>query len=406
MAFLSPYPYNGKIMTKETSIKLKEHAASAIINHRQSLLKLARKLHDNPEIAMQEHQATAWLTEELKTNGFTIETGIAQMPTAFKAIYGQGAPVIAFLAEYDALPGLGHACGHNLIATAALAAAIGVRSTTDTLGGTVMVVGTPAEELIGGKIAMLARGAFRGIDTALMLHPAAHDSATVKALACLPLDVEFYGQEAHAAAHPELGINALEAMILSFNALDALRQHIRSDARIHGIITDGGRAANIVPAHSAGHFLVRATDTTYIEELKERALNCFRGAALATGARLEYHWSEAEYYAPMRNDEILARLYIANMAMLGHEIPYYHPDQSFGSTDAGNVSQTIPTIHVSVAIAPPGTSEHTPEFARLAREEASFEAVMQAATALSMTALDLLANQEIRDKIKHEFADN
>ena len=346
----------------------------------------------------------AWLTKELADNGFAVEPGIAEMPTAFRATCGQGAPIIAFIAEYDALPGLGHACGHNLIATSAVAAAIGAKSATDSLHGTVMIVGTPAEELIGGKIAMLRHGAFQGVDAALMLHPAAHDSATIKALGCLTLEIEFHGKEAHAAAHPELGINALEAMILSFNALDALRQHIRCDARIHGIITDGGQVANIVPAHSAGRFLIRASTTAYVKELRDKVLGCFQGAALATGARLEYRWNEAEYYAPMRNNETLARLYMANLAALGNEIPFYNSDQSFGSTDAGNLSQAVPTIHTSVAIAPPGVSEHTPEFARLAREENGFKAVLQAATALSQTAIDLLADPAQMARVKHEFA--
>ena len=390
-------------MIGEISIEVKKRAAVEIIRRRQAFSEISRKLHDNPEIALQEHKAAAWLTTELRANNFVVETGIADMPTAFKATYGQGPPVIAFLAEYDALPELGHACGHNLIATAAIAAAIGAQVATDTFGGTVMVVGTPAEEIVGGKIAMLKHNAFHDIDAALMLHPAAHDSATIKTLACIALDIEFYGKEAHAAAHPELGINALEAMILSFNSLDALRQHIRSDARIHGIITDGGRAANIVPAHSAGRFLVRASDTAYVEELREKVLDCFRGAAVATSARLEYCWDESEYYAPMRNNETLARLYLANVNALGHDVPYYHSDQSFGSTDAGNVSQKVPTIHVSVAIAPPGVSEHTVEFARLAGEEKSLEAVLQAATALAQTAVDLLADPEQMVKVQRKF---
>jgi metal-dependent amidase/aminoacylase/carboxypeptidase family protein len=206
--------------------------------------------------------------------------------------------------------------------------------------------------------------------------------------------VEFLGREAHAAAHPELGINALAAMVLSFNALDALRQHIRSDARVHGVITDGGKAANIVPGRSAGRFLVRTTDAAYLTELKEKVLSCFKGAAGSTGAELKYRWDDSEYYAPMRNNETLARLYVENMAVLEHSVPYYNGDQSFGSTDMGNVSQKLPAIHVSVAIAPHDVSEHSTEFARLAREDKSFEAVLQAATALSFTAIDLLSNPE------------
>jgi len=390
-------------MIKDAAPYLKERAASEITCQQQALFNLACRLHDNPETALQEYQAATWLTEDLRRSGFAIEAGIANLPTAFKATYGQGSPTIAFLAEYDALPELGHACGHNLIATAALAAAIGAKAAADSLGGTIMVIGTPAEELTGGKITMLKHGVFQGIDAALMLHPAAHDAATVKALACLAIDVEFHGKASHAAAYPELGINALEAMILSFNALDALRQHIRGDARIHGIITDGGQAANIVPAHSAGRFLVRAADTAYTEELRERVLGCFHGAAQATGARLEYRFDESEYFAPMKNNEPLSRLYMANALALEYEVPIAHPDQSFGSTDAGNVSQAVPTIHASVAIAPPGVSEHTPEFARLAREKTSFDKILRAATALAFTAIDLLVDPSRLAEIKHKY---
>jgi amidohydrolase len=352
---------------------------------------------------MNEHQAVGWLTQELESNGFSVERGICELPTAFRASYGQGKPVIAFIAEYDALPDIGHACGHNLIATAAVAAAIGAKEGVDKFGGTVQVIGTPAEELSGGKIIMAERGAFAGIDAAMMMHPATHDSATITALACIALNVEFFGKEAHAAAHPDLGINALEAMILSFNAVNVLRQQIRSDARIHGIITDGGRAANIVPAHSAGRFLVRAGNIGYLNALREKVLDCFKAAAQATGARLEYRWDEKEYYAPMRNNAIMARLYAENMERIGHAVPIFDPEQSFGSTDMGNVSQIVPSIHTSVAIAPPGESEHTAEFAGYAATERGLTQSLRAADALAMTAIDLLASPDTLAAVKQEF---
>ena len=379
-------------------------AGSAIAARKTELLRLSHLLHDNPETSMQEHRAVEWLSSELEASGFSVQTGIAGLPTAFRAIHGSSGPVIAFIAEYDALPDLGHACGHNLIAAAAVAAAIGARTAADVLGGTIQVIGTPAEELQGGKIGMVSEGAFDGIDAAMMLHPAAHDSATVKTLACISLDAEFFGRESHAAGHPELGINALEAMILAFNAVDSLRQHITTDARIHGIITDGGRAANIVPGHSAARFLVRAAECGYIDTLQDRVVVCFQGAALATGARLEYRWNFDQYYKPMRSNETLARLYMGNMDKLGHEVPFFNEAQSFGSTDMGNVSQCVPAIHASVAIAPPGISEHTPEFARFAGEKNSFEAVMLSATALARTAVDLLADPNKMDRVRKDFA--
>jgi amidohydrolase len=370
---------------------LKTQAKNIIEAHRAELVELGLRIHAHPETAMQEHQAAAWITSVLKNNSFAITTGICDMPTAFRAVYGSGRPRIAFIAEYDALPGLGHACGHNLIATAAVAAAIGSRPAVDSLGGSVLVIGTPAEELQGGKIEMIARGAFNDIDAALMAHPSSYDSAAVKALACACIYVEFFGKEAHAAAQPEEGINALEAMILSFNAVNSLRQHIEDGARIHGIITDGGRAANIVPGHAAGHFLVRADNLPYLEKLKARVLACMQGAALASGARLEYRWEEKEY-APMLNHPELTGRYISNMAALGNMVPLFNPDSSFGSTDMGNLSQHVPALHAEVAVAAAGTGVHTTEFACLAGEEASFVPMMRSAAGLAMTAIDLLAD--------------
>jgi amidohydrolase len=382
---------------------LKTQAQAEIARQRDSLFELSCLLHDNPETAMQEYQAQSWLTSTLMAHGFVTEKGFAGLPTAFRASYGRSQPRLAFLAEYDALPGLGHACGHNLIATAAVAAAMGSKAAVDALGGTVLVIGTPAEELEGGKIIMVSRGAFHDVEVAMMMHPSAHDSATIKALACIALEVEFFGKEAHAATHPGLGINALDAMILSFNAISALRQHIRPDARIHGVITDGGSAANIVPKHSAGRFLVRSDDLDYLQELREKVLRSFQGAATATGARLEYRWLEKGFYAPMRNNRMLANMYVDNMAILGHLVPFFNSEQSFGSTDMGNVSQVLPAIHTSAAIATPGVSEHTEEFARLAGGHKSFDVVMEAATALAFTAIDLLSQPAKLAEVKAEF---
>ena len=384
--------------------ELKSSARNAIKRQQDNLRILTHNIHSHPETAMNEHQAVAWLTLELERGGFSIERGICDLPTAFRASYGAGKPVIAFMAEYDALPDIGHACGHNLIATAAVAAAIGAREAADRLGGTIQVIGTPAEELHGGKIIMAERRAFNGLDVAMMMHPATHDSATITALACIALDVEFFGKEAHAAAHPELGINALEAMILSFNAINSLRQHLLGEARIHGVITDGGRAANIVPAHSAARFLVRSGNLVYLNQVREKVVQCFQAGAAATGARLEYRWDEQEFYAPMRNNLTLARLYADNMERVGNPVPIFDSEQSFGSTDMGNVSQIVPSIHTSVVIASPGVSEHTPEFARCAASERGLTQCLRAAGVLAMTAIDLLASPDTLAAVKQEFA--
>ena len=380
---------------------LKDSVIKEVEAHRRQLRDLSLKIHTNPELGFKEVKASALLTKYLEENDFAIERGICELPTAFQGRYGKGKPAIAILAEYDALPQLGHACGHNLIAGAAVGAAVASKSAIDKCGGSVLVIGTPAEEFYGGKVVMAERGAFDKIDIAMMVHPGAHDTATTQALACITLEVEFFGKAAHAATRPEAGINALEAMLLSFAAINALRQHIMDKARIHGIITDGGEAPNVVPAHSAGSFLVRAEDNAYLDELKEKVLDCFVGAAAATGARLEYQWGKA-LYAPLRNNLTLAELFRQNMNSLGRQMPL-SGESRVGSTDMGNVSQIVPGIHPTIAVAPEEVVIHSPEFAKVAASEAGIKGMLDAAKALAMTVVDLTARPEAVTKVKEEF---
>jgi amidohydrolase len=367
----------------------------------QELGELSRKLHDNPEISFEEHQAAAWLTEYLEENRFSVERGICELPTAFRGRYGTGEPVIAFLAEYDALPKLGHACGHNLIATSAVAAGVASQRIVDELDGSIMVIGTPGEELYGGKAIMAERGAFDNVDMAMIVHPGVGNRVIINTLACQSLYVEFQGRAAHAAAQPEAGINALEAMIQSYNAINSLRQHVREKARIHGIITDGGEAPNIVPAHTAASFIVRADDDAYLDELKEKVISCFVGAAEATGAKLEYRWGE--HYATMFSNLTLAHLFESNMKALGRS-PYLGDDTIMNfSTDVGNVSQLLPTIQPLVAIAPDDVLIHTPEFAQAAASEAGLRGLIDAAKAMAMTVVDLLSSPETVARAQEEF---
>jgi amidohydrolase len=382
--------------------ELKAAIAGEIDARSPQLGELSRKIHDNPETAMKERRACAWLAEYLKENGFAVETGIYKLPTAFRGRYGQGKPVIAFLAEYDALPKLGHACGHNLIATSAVAAGVGAKRAVDELGGSIIVYGTPGEEADAGKAIMAHRGAFKDLDAAMITHPGGGHQVVMNALACQTLDVEFFGRAAHAAADPEAGINALEAMILSFNAIDALRQHIKEKARIHGIITDGGEAPNIVPAHTAATFLVRAEDDEYLDILKEKVLNCFAGAAAATGAELKYKWADVRY-AAMRNNMTLARLFRKNMQSLGRPIPLGDTSKWSGSTDVGNVSRLVPTIQPMVGIASKDVLIHTPQFAAAAATKEALRSLLDAAKAMAMTAADLLADPKTIAGARAEF---
>jgi amidohydrolase len=381
--------------------ELKASVIGEVEAHRQQLRDLSLKIHSTPELGFQEVKAAGWLSQYLEENGFKVERGICELETAFRGSYGKGKPAIAILAEYDALPKLGHACGHNLIAGSAVGAALASKPTIDQCGGSVLVIGTPAEELYGGKIIMAERGAFDKVDIAMMVHPGGHDTATTQALACLGLEVEFFGKAAHASTRPETGINALEAMLLSFAALNSLRQHIKDKARLHGIITDGGEAANVVPAHSAGSFLVRAEDDAYLDELKEKVLNCFVGAAAATGARLEYQWGKGRY-APLRNNLTLAELFRQNINSLGHDMQLVGSSR-VGSTDMGNVSQLVPSIHPTIAIAPEEVVIHSPDFALAAASEAGIKGMLDAAKALAMTVVDLLASPETVSQVKQEF---
>jgi len=381
--------------------KLKAAVISEIDSRYEQLAALSKKLHDNPEIAFQEKQSSAWLAEFIEQNGFTVEKGICELPTAFRGRYGTGRPAIAFLAEYDALPRLGHACGHNLIATSAVAAGVASRRSVDELGGSIMIFGTPGEELYGGKAIMAERGAFTDVDMAMIAHPGGGNTVVMNTLACETLEVEFIGKAAHAAAEPEAGINAMEAMIQSYNAINSLRQHIRERARIHGIITDGGEAANTVPAHTAATFMVRAEDDAYLDELKKKVINCFNGASRATGAKLKYKWGE--HYAAMFNNLTMARLFKQNMQSLGRSIRLGDNTMMTFSTDVGNVSQLVPTIQPLVAIAPQDIQLHTPQFARVAASEDGLRGLLDAARAMAMTVVDLLAGPETAGKVWEEF---
>jgi amidohydrolase len=382
---------------------LKKRACDAIDAASAELLALSQRIHDHPEVAFEETQASAWLVEFLRGHGFDATLGVGSLPTAFRAVAGANSPAVAILAEYDALPGIGHGCGHNIIATTAAGAGLGVASVLRDLPGTVQVVGTPAEEVYGGKAIMIREGAFEGIDAAIMTHPGTRDAVFVKALACSELTVEYHGREAHAAAQPERGVNALEALIIAYNAINSLRQHIRTTARIHGIITDGGKAPNIVPGHAAAGFLVRAEDDAYLADLKQLAARCFEAGATATGARLELRWNVNEYSA-MNTNQAIARAHRANLARVGRDVPDTQGPQGMGSTDMGNVSRIMPAIHPLIAIAPPDVNSHSPEFAVYAASDSGKKAVIDGAKALAMTAIDILADAGLRDAMRDEFA--
>jgi amidohydrolase len=384
--------------------ELKKRANADVDRRNTELIDLSLRIHANPEIAFEEEKSAALLCDYLEANGLLVERGICQIPTAFRASYGSGAPRVAILAEYDALPGVGHGCGHNIIGTASCAAGIALAPLLEETGGTVLVIGTPAEEAAGGKVYMAARGAFDGLECAMMVHPGNRNTDIAFALACLELEVEFEGKAAHAAARPEAGLNALDAMVAAFMNIGLLRQQVRDSARIHGIITEGGQAVNVIPHHTAAKFLIRTEEDDYMDEvLKPKVLSCFEGAAKATGCELKYRWGEDSRYKTMNTNHALAGAYRANVEALGREIVGQESPRSMGSTDMGNVSQIVPAIHPSLAIAPPDIPVHTVDFRELAAGDSGHQGLLDSAKVLAMTAIDVLVDAELRKSMREEF---
>jgi amidohydrolase len=377
--------------------RLKAELGQQIDNLAPQLVTLSRAIHAQPELCFEEKNAVRLLGTFLKEHGFSCQTGVGEVPTAFLANYPPQAgqrPAVAFLAEYDALPDLGHACGHNLIAAASAGAAAGLASCFDKQWGRIVVLGTPAEEGGGGKIRLIDKGLFEGLDAALMFHPDAKTHMVKRSLALVSLTAEFHGQAAHAAAAPHEGRNALDGVIQSFNNINALRQQLRDDARIHGIITHGGEAPNIIPRFAAARFMVRALDKVYLEHVLERVSHCLQGAAQASNTRLELK-IDALRYDPFKPDYRLADLFRQNLKHLGLEEDPGSELENIGSSDIGNVSQILPTLHANVSICPPepGISIHTPEFAQAAAADLGMQRMLLAAKALAMTAVDVLVNR-------------
>jgi amidohydrolase len=366
------------------------------------LVALARRIHATPEVAFQEVKSSGWLADSLESHGFTVRRGVADLPTAFRAeVAGSGAgPAVAFLAEYDALPEIGHACGHNLICTAALGAGIGLAAVAPSVRGKVVVLGTPAEEGGGGKVLMLQRGAFAGIDAAMMFHPASYTLTKRASLASWRLKVKFLGRASHAAAAPEEGVNALDALIQMFVNIGLLRQQLREDIRVHGIITYGGAAPNIIPDRAEASFSVRAADGPTAAETLERVLNCGRAAATATGARVEFETKKG--YEAMRPNGKLAAAFEKHLQALDWPVDPLPERQKMGSTDMGDVSQVMPAIHPYLTI---GTDieGHTVEFREAALTDRGFRAMLTAAKAMALTGLDVLTDPAFLEEARAEL---
>jgi len=369
-----------------------------------ALWSLSLEIHRDPEPSMRERRACRRLCAFLEGQGFEVRRGVGRLPTAFQArrAAGRGRPAVNFLSEYDALPGLGHACGHNVIGVASAGAGAALARAVGPEAGAVVVTGTPAEEAGGGKVLLARRGLFRGLDAVMMFHPSGETRAEVSFLALAELRFHFTGRAAHASASPEKGVNALDGVLALFQAVAALRQHIPAGDRVHGIITEGGEAPNIVPARASAWFYVRSATPEGLKSLLVRVEACARGAAQAAGARLRI-WRNPVSYAPMRVNRALASLFRENLRRLGVREPDPLPPLAMGSSDVGNVSQAAPTIHPQIRMVPEGVSAHTPAFARAAGSAPGRKALLLGAKALAMTGADVLLNAKARSRVRAEF---
>lgn len=366
------------------------------------LIALSHRIHAHPELGFEEEKASAWLCEALDAAGFTVDQGFCDLPTAFRAKFGSGPLHIGICAEYDSLPGIGHACGHNIIAASAIGAALAAAKVADEAGLTIEVIGTPAEEVgnAGGKILLLERGGFDGLHASMMVHPAPFDMLKAKVIAASMFEVHCTGKESHASAFPELGVNAADALTLAQTAIGLLRQHIRSTDRIHGIVTEGGTAPNVVPAHTSAKYIVRSETLKQLEELRPRVYRCFEAGALATGAQMKIVGGDKPY-AEMMHDEQMAVIYRRNSEALGRPFPNLGEWETrpTGSTDMGNVSLAMPAIHPMIGIGSLPAVNHQPEFTAHCVTPDADKALIDGALAMAWTCVEMAQTDAVRDRL-------
>ncbi len=382
---------------------MKETIKTVITDYLTELKRISKYLFDFPEEGYQEYKASKILCEALEEHGFQVEKGVYGIETAFKSLYksGKSGPTIAFLCEYDALPDIGHGCGHNLIACMGLGAAIGLKSVIEDIGGDIIVLGTPAEETSGAKVEMVRRGAFDDVSVVMMAHPSPLSEESGTSLALNALEFDYRGKPAHAAHSPHKGINALDSVILLFNGINALRQHVSSTVRMHGIISEGGVAANIVPEHAVARFYVRAPKKELRDEVTEKVIAIAEGAASMTGAKMTWRHYE-ESYDDLRTNKTLSKAFNRNLLQLGEKQIYQNASLR-GSLDIGNVSQVVPTIHPWIGMGDENIVPHTRQFAEHTLTERGTEAMLKGACSLAMTAYDVITSEELQQEILKEF---
>lgn len=365
--------------------------------HTADLIALSHDIWDHPELAFEEYYAAEQCVRVLTEAGFDVSTGTADLPTAFVADFGSGPLVIAVCAELDALPDIGHACGHNMIAAAGVGAGLALASSADELGLTVRVYGTPAEEGGGGKILMVERGAFDGVHAAMMVHPTPNESDIFPTLASAQCDYRMHGRTAHSSMAPQLGVNAADALTVGQVAIGLLRQHLEPGDQVHGIVTRGGEAANVVPGLAEARFATRAPSLDQLGDLQPRIDRCFEAGALATGARLEVV-TDGRPYSEFAHDDELASLYRQHAEALGRTFSE-RPSKPAGSTDMANLSLLMPTIHPTLGLSTGEFVNHQPEFAAHCITDEADQAVIEGATAMALTAADAASEDSLRRRL-------
>ncbi len=381
----------------------KQYLASEVDARAARLLSVSHQIHDTPELCFEEHAAHELLCLVLEDEGLEVERSAFGLDTAFIARAGRTGAHIAVICEYDALPEIGHACGHNVIAAAGLGAGLAAASLAEDLGGRVSIIGTPAEEGGGGKCYLLDRGAFDGVSAAMMVHPANHELTKMTAIAVEQLEVTYTGQPAHASASPHKGRNALDGAVLGYMNVAALRQHIRPDERIHGIFTRAGDKPNIVPQDAAAEWYVRSPQLDSLAELRDRVVSCLEAGATAAGVDIDCR-CKAPIYADMINNQVMLDFYSDNAVATGRVLS--EPRSSFavvGSTDMGNVSHALPSIHPMIKVAPDHVPIHTPEFAHYAKSPSGDQAVLDGAKIMAMTVADLWLDPDALDRAADEL---
>ena len=384
-------------------LEAKKEICSYIDSIAPELIELSHSIHAQPELAYEEHFAHECLTKTLSEKGLEVEKGAYELDTAFEANAGSSGPIIALLCEYDALPGIGHACGHNIIAAAGIGAGLAASEFTEPFNGRLRILGTPAEEGGGGKVRMLNKGAFDSVEAVLMIHPADADLPNISSLAVQQLKATYTGKAAHAAAAPEKGINALDGAVLGYMGVAALRQHIAPDERLHGIFTNGGQKANIVPETAEAIWYARSSTMERLEILKARLVETLYGGARSAGCDIQIEWVN-EPYAEVLDNTPLLEAYMKNSESVGRVIKAADDDGVVGSTDLGNVSHVVPSIHPMVKVAPKGTAIHTVDFEKCAKSEEGDKGLLDSAKSLAMTVLDCWNAPSLLKDAKDFFA--